>query len=308
MRFGTRLGFIASAAVLAVGGAAWAAEAIQSVTAGTTSIIEAADAGTVTIDVVDGTLELTDVFPMAGWTASVERQTPAEIEIDFLTQGRHLRFNAEFEDGQIHTRVEERTAIRPETPVTTTTTTTATFRSGSEAAASPADQTFDVLGVGTVTLRVDGGSLVLVDAAPVDGWTVSVDEQTAVGVELDFRSPGNRIRFNGELEDGVIRPRVEVREGLASGDGSAVLTSTPTGEAGPETVDIPEVGSVTVGAKEGALTLLTVTPAGEWTVVVEQAGGTRIRVTFRRGDSEVEFEARWDDGRFRYEIDRDLEG
>jgi hypothetical protein len=302
--FSSRIALIASAAVLAVSGAAWAADAIQADPVGTVSVFAVADAATVTITVVDGALELLDVSTKAGWTASVDSQSPTGIEIDFLSAGRRLRFNAEIEGSRIRTRVEERTAPSPAT-LAETTTTTGAVPSGVPAA--PGDETFDVLGAGTVTLRVDGQTLVLVDASAADGWTVSIDAQTAVEVEIDFRSGPNRIRFNGELEDGTIRPRVEVREGRAPDGTSAENTAGSRSTDGAQAFDIPGVGSVTVGTSTSGLTLLTVTPSGEWTVVVEKADGERVRVEFHRGESEVEFEARWDDGRIRFEVDQSLD-
>jgi hypothetical protein len=303
--FSGRIALIASATVLAVSGAAWAADAIQADPAGTASVFDVADAATVTITLIDGALELLDVSTMAGWTASVDSQSPTGIEIDFLSAERRLRFNAEIEDGRIRTRVEERAPLSPAAPAETTTTTGAA-PSGIPSAAG--DETFDVLGAGTVTLRVDGPTLVLIEATPSDDWTVSIDSQTTVEVEIDFLSGSNRVRFNGQLKDGSIRSRVEVRQGTAPDGTSAGTTPGMRQAAGPETFDIPGVGSVTVGRSTAGLTLLTVTPSGEWAVVVEKADGERVRVEFHRGDSEVEFEARWDNGRIRFEVDQSIDG
>ena len=307
--FSTRLGLTASAVVLAVSGAAWAADAVQTDTAapGTTAFA-VEDAGTVTITLDGGTLELVDLAAADGWAASIDSETPTEIEIDFVSADRHLRFNAEVEDGQIRTRLEERTTVGLTGQPSTTTTTTAgsPVGSGATGVAAPGDEVFDVLGAGTVTLRIDGGTLVLVDASAAQGWAVSIDSQTAAEVEIDFRSGANRIRFNGELEDGQIRPRVEVRDGVAP-DGTTADAASAVASTGSESFDIPGVGSVTVGTSAAGVSLLTATPSGEWTVEVDDVDGERVKVSFHRGESEVEFEARWDDGRFRVEIEHDLE-
>jgi hypothetical protein len=308
--FSTRLGLIATTAVLAVSGVAWAADVIQADTAtpGTTTFA-VEDAGTVTVNLEGGAIELIDLTAADGWAASIDRETPTEIEIDFISASRRLRFNAEVEDGQIRTRLEERTTVGVTSSTSTTSTTTGpstpATATGSESTPS-GDEIFDVLGAGTVTLRIDGSTLILVDASPAEGWTASIDSQTALELEIDFRSGVNRIRFNGELEDGRIRPRIEVRDGAAP-DGTPADGASSGAPSGTETFDIPGVGSVTVAISTNGLSLLTVTPSGEWTVEVEDADGNRIRVHFHRGESEVEFEARWDDGRFRYEIDQDLE-
>jgi hypothetical protein len=305
--FSTRLGLTASAVVLAVSGAAWAADAVRTDTAPGTTAFAVEDAGTVTITLDGGTLELVDLAAADGWAASIDSETPTEIEIDFVSADRHLRFNAEVEDGQIRTRLEERTRVGLTAQASPTSSSAGSpAGSGTTGVAAPGDEVFDVLGAGTVTLRIDGGTLVLVDASPAQGWAVSIDSQTAAEVEIDFRSGANRIRFNGELEDGRIRPRVEVRDGVAP-DGTTADAASAVVSTGSETFDIPGVGSVTVGTSAAGVSLLTATPSGEWTVEVEDADGERVKVSFHRGESEVEFEARWDDGRFRVEIEHDLE-
>lgn len=102
-----------TAALLAWGGVAMASsdrprtESVQSATGSTVYSVE--DAGTVTV-AFDGTaLTLVDKAAAAGWTVSVDSVLATEIEVDFVSADRHLRFNAEIEDGAVRVRVEDRT-------------------------------------------------------------------------------------------------------------------------------------------------------------------------------------------------------
>lgn len=317
-----RIGAAVVTAVVALSGVAWATGTLQTTAVdATATTYEVPDAGTVTLSVENQSLVLIDVTPSTGWAATIDAQTTREIEIEFTTEGRHVRFDAELEDGRIRTRTEERVPVETGTEIrtdvtsptlvstaSTSTSTTSITQAETSVDVSGSDETFDVRGAGTVTLRVEGSTLTLVDASPSEGWTVSIDEQTRREIEIDFRRSGSRIRFNGELEDDRIRTRVEIREGTApdgatSDDSNGSTSAATTAEV--ETFSVAGVASVTLRHDVDGLSLLTVAPLSGWTVDVEDADGDRIRIDFRSGESEVEFEARWDGSRLRYEIDRD---
>ncbi len=80
-------------------------------------------------------------------------------------------------------------------------------------------------------MRHDGTSLVLVSANPVGGWSFAIEQQSGRELEVDFQSPGGRVKFNAELEDGQVRVRVdsEVSQSDSSGSGSGSSSSGSSG-------------------------------------------------------------------------------
>jgi hypothetical protein len=66
--------------------------------------------------------------------------------------------------------------------------------------------------------------------------------------------------------------------------------------------EIPGVGSVTVEVRGGRLELISVSAPG-WSVAVE-AESAEIKVKFRSGSSEAEFEAELEDGRVKIETEK----
>jgi hypothetical protein len=106
-----RLTFILGAftALLLAAGAAWAA---MPATVDSASIIEVADAGTVTIDRVGSTLRIEDVGPATGWTHEIQLASGREVEVDLRNGNRRIQFDAELEDGEIRARIRERVQAR----------------------------------------------------------------------------------------------------------------------------------------------------------------------------------------------------
>jgi hypothetical protein len=52
----------------------------------------------------------------------------------------------------------------------------------------------------------------LVAATPNAGWRVEVEQSSGREVELDFRAGSQRVQVNLELEDGMVRERVRLRD------------------------------------------------------------------------------------------------
>jgi hypothetical protein len=108
----------------------------------------------------------------------------------------------------------------PGTTRTSTTTpggasTTSTTTAGAAVGTAPAGaetRTVDAAAAGTVTYAVDGASLTLLDATPVAGWSVEVEQAVGREIEVDFRSGTQRVQVNVELEDGQVRERVRLRD------------------------------------------------------------------------------------------------
>ena len=87
-------------------------------------------------------------------------------------------------------------------------------------AAAPDTHSFEAGDAGTVTYRVDGGVLTLIDATPNPGWRVDVERVAGREIDLDFRSGLRRVQVDVEFEDGGVRERVRPRlDGDNSGPG-----------------------------------------------------------------------------------------
>lgn len=65
-----------------------------------------AEAGSVTLRLSGGSLTIVTISPAAGWTATIDEQSPPEI--DFRSGDQRWRFSAQVEDGSIRTSVEAR--------------------------------------------------------------------------------------------------------------------------------------------------------------------------------------------------------
>ncbi len=104
---------------------------------------------------------------------------------------------------------------RPDAPDTTAST--ATTMPTAPAPAGGDTRTVNA-GAGTVTYRVDNGSLTLVSATPNAGWVVEVEQSAGREVELDFRSGTRRVQVNLEFEDGQVRERVRARDDADDSD------------------------------------------------------------------------------------------
>ena len=72
---------------------------------------------------------------------------------------------------------------------------------------------------------------------------------------------------------------------------------------GPHTYDVAGVGQVTVNVASGQLQLVDVKVNAGWTVEVDEAGADRIKVKFRNGENEAEFEAELEHGGIKIEVE-----
>jgi hypothetical protein len=68
---------------------------------------------------------------------------------------------------------------------------------------------YEIADAGTVEIATEGRSLSLVDASANEGWNVSVDEETAEKIEVDFVRNGVRWDFDAELDDGELEVEVD---------------------------------------------------------------------------------------------------
>ena len=73
-------------------------------------------------------------------------------------------------------------------------------------------QSFVAANAGTVTVRRDGGSLIVLAVNANPGWVTEVEQGAGIEVEVNFENGSARVDFNAELEDGAVRVRVRVRD------------------------------------------------------------------------------------------------
>ena len=205
----------------------------------------------------NGQLQIVTATPNTGFTAEVEVAAGREVEADFRGNGERVQFNAELEDGVVRVRIRERSCLRSDIehrsrPRTRRQTSydrgrhRPRNRLDLDDAARPAPSTdpehwswptgkssdVPVADAGSVLLRRSGGSLTILSTQANPGWVVEVEVGTGREVEGDFRNGGRRVKFNFELEDGVIRIRIE-SEGSTSDDSAPAPPARPVPPARP---------------------------------------------------------------------------
>jgi frataxin-like iron-binding protein CyaY len=190
------------------------------------------------------------------------------------------------------------------TSSTAPTSTTATVNgSGNLVLAEGQVSQVPVADAGSVLLRRSGGSLTIVSTESNPGWVVEVEVATGREVEGDFRSGSRRVKFNFELEDGVVRMRID-SDGSASGGSSTTRTtggsSLPTGTV---TYNLDGAGTVTVIFSNGGMTIGSINPAVGWTIEDSEQKFDEIEVELTNGDAEAELKVKVNNGVLEVEID-----
>ncbi|HKE77540.1 MAG TPA: hypothetical protein VKB57_28225 [Acidimicrobiales bacterium] len=72
---------------------------------GTTRVVQAAGAGSVTVAVSANRLDVLAATPAPGWRAEVEVASGREVEVDFRRGGDRVQVNLEIEDGAVRERI-----------------------------------------------------------------------------------------------------------------------------------------------------------------------------------------------------------
>ena len=69
-------------------------------------------------------------------------------------------------------------------------------------------KTYEISGVGTVTIAISSGDLVLVDVnAP--GWAIEVDKAESDKIEVEFKKGSAEAEFEAEIEHGQLDIEIE---------------------------------------------------------------------------------------------------
>ena len=285
------------------------------------------DAGVVVLSRADGQLEIITATPNSGYTAEVEVASGREVEADFTGNGVKVKFNAELENGVVKVRITtEESDVTSASGATSTTnrssTTTQTSTSGSNsttattatsvvngagtmALADGQSSRIVVANAGSVLLARNGGTLAIVSTESNPGWAVEVEVATGREVEGDFRNGGVRVKFNFELEDGVVRIEIESESATAttgSTNTTATTSTTPTTSPtsttnttggssipnGSVTYNLDGAGTVTVIFANGGMTIGSINPAAGWIVDKSDQSPNEIEVELVFGEAEVE--------------------
>lgn len=256
-----------TAALLAWGGAAMASsdrprtESVQSTTGSTVYTVE--DAGTVTVGFDGTSLTLVDSAAAAGWTVSVDSMLATEIEVDFVSQTRHLRFNAEIEDGAVRVRVEDRTKDASDDSVgsdDSSDDSAGEDRSGSNSGSDSSDDDSD-----------DDSS----DDSDDDGSDDSGDD-----------SDDDSSDDNGE--GGSHDDRTESFSNLL---------------AGVQTISVPGLGSVTVDVQAPKVTFVSAAGSDGWTATLDENEAGEVKVLFSRDGVQMEAKIEIEDGSLRLRVE-----
>ena len=306
------------------------------------------DAGVIVLSRSNGQLLIVTATPNTGFAAEVEVAAGREVEADFRGNGLRVQFNAELEDGvvrvRIRTEADDNNGSTSSTGVTSSTSSTSVTGSTSPTSTSPTSPTSTtataavdgsgnlvlaegqvsqvvVADAGTVLLRRSGGSLTIVSTESNPGWVVEVEVATGREVEGDFRNGSRRVKFNFELEDGVVRVRIE-SEGdssggsstsTTSGSGSSTSTTNTTNTTnttggsslptGSVTYNLDGAGTVTVIFANGGMTIGSINPAAGWTIENSEQKSDEIEVELTNGDAEAELKVKINNGVLEVEID-----
>ena len=286
------------------------------------------NAGVIVLSRAKGQLQIVSATPNTGYAAEVEVAVGREVEADFRGNGLRVQFNAELEDGvvrvRIRTEADDNNGATSSTGVTSPTSTSPTAPtstapavngSGNLVLAEGQVSQVVVANAGSVLLRRSGGSLTIVYTESNPGWVVEVEVATGREVEGDFRNGNRRVKFNFELEEGVVRVRIE-SEGSSSGSststtsgsGSSTSTTNTTGGSsslptGSVTYNLDGAGTVTVIFANGGMTIGSINPAAGWTIEDSEQKSDEIEVELTNGDAEAELRVKINNGVLEVEID-----
>lgn len=279
-----------TAAVVLIGGVAWAASAPPPSSSASgdvrttdSTVIPIDGVGQVTFERIEAGLSVTSAIPVAGWTASIERPAGAAVEVRFESvDGGRVDVVAEVDSGGI--RVDIRRAL-PEETSTSTTVVTSSTRPTTSSTAPDASTSTSAAGGGTTSTSLTGSTSTTIDddattSTSLDDSTTStsLDDASSTSTSLD-----NESSTSTSLDD----------------DGSTVPD-------GVRTFVVEGAATVTVDVRNGALVLLGIDVASGWTAEIDEQDSDEIRIEFEGSDdAEAELRVRVQNGNLEVETRRD---
>ncbi len=125
-----------------------------------------------------------------------------------------------------------------------------------------------------------------------DNTSSTVDDDDTTSSTIDDDDVNDDRGKNDDEEDD--------NKGHGGEDDDAVVAVTD----GAHTYQVPGAGSVTINVTGGTLELADVQANAGWTTEVDKAQSDRIKVKFRNGESEAEFEAELEHGGITIDIEQ----
>jgi len=125
----------------------------------------------------------------------------------------------------------------PDDSSSSTSSTTSTTQA-STAAAAIGSETYEAGAAGRVTVDQSGGSLSIGNVAANTDWTPEVEMASGREVEVKFVNGNERIDFQAELEDGMVKTRIRVR----ALDGSTATSGTVTSDDSNDDSEMDDSG------------------------------------------------------------------
>lgn len=155
--------------------------------------IEAGPAGSVSVQFVDGALQIVSVTPNEGWTVTEQRSRGLEVDVEFVSDTQKVELEIDIANGELASELE--IEALEGTPAE--------------------DGTFEIpAGVaGALTVSVSGDEVSLVSTAPADGWTASENESDDPNeVEVTFTGLTESVEVSVEVDDGVLEVEIEAED------------------------------------------------------------------------------------------------
>jgi hypothetical protein len=141
------------------------------------------DAGTVSFEVVDGSLALEDHEAADGWEATVDEESGDEIGVDFTRDQFRWEFEVDTDDGRLEVEIRQ------------------DHRDASAGS-------YDLPDGGSFAFEADG-RLALTDVTPGEGWEIVERDEGSDEFEVDLDSGDRTIDVEVELDDGNIEVQID---------------------------------------------------------------------------------------------------
>jgi hypothetical protein len=166
-----------------------------------------ADAGSVTVRRDGDVLTVVSTRANPGWVVEVEVGQGREVEGDFRSGARRVKWNFELEDGAVRVRVEAEDSTSASTSPTNVTTAPTNVTTGAAIPNGPVTYRLDE--AGTVTVLFADNTMSIGAINPAAGWTVASSEQHGDEIEVELRNGEQEVELKVEIEGGQVRVAVE---------------------------------------------------------------------------------------------------
>lgn len=155
------------------------------------------------------------------------------------------------------------------------------------------DGTWEVGEAGCVTFIADEDAIRLVSVHPREGWSPEVVREQPDRLSVEFSRGRDERELEVRYRHGVLRVEIESEDEAAQ----------------PGRFTVGNAGEVEIAVDDGRLRLVEVGTNPGWSMEVDEESGREVKVDFRQGELEWEFEAELSRrGRLDVEIEMEVEG